>query len=100
MSAATFVELAAVIDQRGNQLLSRRLDELIETLGIGIVDVDVEQAQRARQAYVEYGRGSGSPARLNFGDCFSYALAAVRREPLLFKGDDFGHTDVGDATAP
>jgi ribonuclease VapC len=56
-----------------------------------------EQAQIARQAYRDYGKGSGHRAQLNFGDCFSYALARVKREPLLFKGDDFVHTDVRSA---
>lgn len=54
----------------------------------------------ARQACRDFGRGSGSPARLNFGDCFAYALAADARQPLLFKGDEFGHTDVAAATLP
>jgi len=54
-----------------------------------------EQAKIARQTYRDYGRGSGHPAGLNFGDCFSYALAREKREPVLWKGDDFGHTDFG-----
>ena len=58
-----------------------------------------EQARIARQAYRDYGRGSGHAANLNFGDCFSYALARVKREPILFKGDDFGHTDLRAAIA-
>ncbi len=53
----------------------------------------------AREAYRDFGKGSGHPARLNFGDCFSYALAKVTGEPLLFKGDGFRHTDLADATA-
>jgi ribonuclease VapC len=52
------------------------------------------QAETARKAYRDFGRGSGHPARLNFGDCFAYALAKAKREPLLFKGADFSHTDV------
>jgi ribonuclease VapC len=60
--------------------------------------VTAEQAHLARRAYRTYGRGSGSPARLNLGDCFAYSLATVTGEPLLFKGDDFGHTDVESAT--
>jgi len=59
-----------------------------------IEPVTVEQARIARQAYRDFGRGSGHRANLNFGDCFAYALARVKREPLLFKGDDFTHTDV------
>ncbi len=56
--------------------------------------VTLDQVRIARQAYRDYGKGSGHRANLNFGDCFSYALARVKREPLLFKGDDFGFTDV------
>lgn len=59
-----------------------------------IVAVTREHADVARQAYREYGRGSGHPAGLSFGDCFAYALARVHDESLLFKGGDFGHTDV------
>ncbi|WP_322780200.1 type II toxin-antitoxin system VapC family toxin [Frankia sp. Cas4] len=62
--------------------------------------VTAAQASIARQAYRDFGRGSGSPARLNFGDCFAYALAAQRREPLLFKGADFTHTDLVAADIP
>ena len=64
---------------------------------IVIEPVTVEQAKIARQAYRDYGRGSGHAANLNFGDCFSYALARAKREPILFKGDDFGHTDLRSA---
>jgi ribonuclease VapC len=59
--------------------------------------VTAEQAHIARQAYRDYGRGSGHPANLNFGDCFSYALASEKREPILFKGDDFVHTELRSA---
>jgi ribonuclease VapC len=76
------------------------LDEVIEEFQIRIEPVTVEQARIARQAYRDYGKGSGHPANLNFGDCFSYALARDKREPILFKGDDFGHTDLRSAAAP
>ena len=62
-----------------------------------IIDVTSEQAHIARAAYRDFGRSSGHPAQLNVGDCFSYALAKVTGEPLLFKGDDFGHTDLTSA---
>ena len=94
MSAATYLEAAIVIDGRRDPVLSRRYDELLTGLQVEIVDVSAAQARRAREAYRDYGRGSSSPARLNFGDCFSYALATERGESLLFKGNDFGHTDV------
>jgi ribonuclease VapC len=70
------------------------LDELVERFDIRIEPVTAEQAKIARQAYRDFGKGSGHPAGLNFGDCFSYALAREKREPLLWKGNDFGHTDV------
>ena len=59
--------------------------------------VTEDQARIAREAYRDFGKGSGHPARLNFGDCFAYALAKVTGEPLLFKGDDFGFTDIAAA---
>ncbi|WP_206443408.1 type II toxin-antitoxin system VapC family toxin [Candidatus Protofrankia californiensis] len=65
-----------------------------------MVAVTVEHAALARQAYRDFGRGSGSLARLNFGDCFAYALAAALREPLLFKGADFIYTDLVAADLP
>lgn len=97
MSAATFFESATVVDRWKNPTLSARLDELIEQFEISIEPVTPEQARIARQAYRDYGRGSGHPAHLNFGDCFSYALARAMREPILFKGDDFVHTDLRSA---
>ena len=70
------------------------LEELLEVIGVNVVPFTAEHAQVAREAYVRYGRGSGSQARLNFGDVMSYAVAKVAGEPLLFKGDDFPHTDI------
>jgi len=86
-----------VIDARKVPALSNQIEEIIERYDIDIEYVTAEQARIARQAYRDFGKGSGSPAQLNFGDCFSYALARVKREPLLFKGDDFVHTDVRPA---
>lgn len=94
ISAVSYVEAAAVIDRLGDPVLSRRLDELLDLLNIAIEPFDGVQARRARAAYRDFGRGSGHPARLNFGDCCAYALATSQGEPLLFKGDDFAHTDV------
>lgn len=73
------------------------VDDLLSSGDIAVIAFDEEQARVARRAYVEYGKGSGSPARLNFGDCFAYALAKTTGQPLLFKGDDFTHTDVTPA---
>ncbi|HEY1646613.1 MAG TPA: type II toxin-antitoxin system VapC family toxin [Terracidiphilus sp.] len=98
MSAASYLELSIVIDSRKDVALSREIEELIERFEIIIEPVTVEQARIARQAYRDYGKASGHPANLNFGDCFSYALARAKREPILFKGDDFGFTDLRPAT--
>lgn len=97
ISAASFLETAIVVDGWKNPTLSRRLDEVIDQFSIEVEPVTFEQAQIARQAYRDYGRGSGHPANLNFGDCFSYALARAKREPILFKGDAFVHTDLRSA---
>jgi ribonuclease VapC len=94
ISAAGYLETALVVDGYRDPVLSRRLDELLDRLGIEIADVDAAQVRVARQAYRDFGRGSGSPASLNFGDCFAYGLASTSGEPLLFRGDDFSHTDL------
>ena len=94
MSTATWVELGMVADRRLSEVNQHRLDAMIDGLGIVLVPLSVAQARRARQAHQRYGPGSGSAARLNMVDCFSYALAIELVEPLLFVGDDFTHTDV------
>jgi len=94
ISAVNYVEAAAVIDGSRDPIASRRFDELLREADVTIEAVSENQARIARAAYRDFGRGSGHPAKLNFGDCFAYALAKARREPLLFKGDDFAHTDV------
>ena len=99
MSAATYVELAAVVAQRSSPQQRRRFEALLDKLGIEIVSLTPEHTRIAAEAYREFGRGSGHPGRLNLGDCFSYALAAANDEPLLFVGDDFRHTDVRAAHA-
>lgn len=99
MSAASYVELCAVVDERRDPALSGRLDQLLSELGVTIVELTAEQAIIARRACRDFGRGSGHPARLNLGDCFTYALAADRDEPLLFTGDDFIHTDLVPAVS-
>jgi ribonuclease VapC len=94
MSAATYVELGVVTDSRLGAQDRHRVDRLLATYEITIEPVTVEQAFVARVAYRDFGRGSGHPAKLNFGDTFSYALASVANEPLLFVGDAFTHTDI------
>jgi len=97
IAAVSYVESAAVIDGGRDPIASRRFDDLLREAEVTVEPVDEEQARIARQAYRDFGRGSGHPAKLNFGDCFAYALAKARREPLLYKGEDFSHTDVASA---
>lgn len=93
MSAGTWMELATVIIRR-HPTRTRLVETLLRTLNLVIEDVTREQALLGRDAYRAYGRGTGQHARLNFGDCFAYALSKATGEPLLFKGDDFARTDV------
>lgn len=97
LSAASYLECGIVADVQRDPIISRSLDELIKVAGFSVEPVTERQARLAREAYADFGKGSGHAAGLNFGDCFSYALAADLREPLLWKGDDFGHTGVRSA---
>ena len=109
MSAASYLEAGIVIDGLGDPVVSRQLDALLEAATVRIEPLTERQARIARQAYRDFGRGSGHPAKLNFGDCFAYALATDTGEPLLFMardtqrsgagpgGSDFVHTDVTPA---
>ncbi|MCL2464153.1 MAG: type II toxin-antitoxin system VapC family toxin, partial [Micrococcales bacterium] len=83
ISAANYVELGAVADRDPDVAQRRRAGTIIDDYGISISPVTAEQARIAREAYRDFGRGSGHPAHLNFGDAFSYALASVTGEPLL-----------------
>lgn len=93
VSVATVLEAHLVLgpSRRGD------LDDWLAAARAEVIPVDLSQLSAARLGHDRYGRGSGSPARLNFGDCFAYALAKTTREPLLFKGDDFTRTDVTSA---
>jgi ribonuclease VapC len=93
MSVATLVETSMVIEARYGSEGLRDLDRLISTAGIEIISVDAEQGQIARGAFSRFGKGR-HPAALNFGDCFSYALAISLGEHLLCKGNDFPQTDI------
>ena len=97
ISAVNYVEAAVVIDSGRDPIASRRFDELVRTAELSIEPVTYRHAVLAREAYRDFGKGSRHRARLNFGDCFAYALAKDFAEPLLFKGDDFSHTDVTSA---
>jgi ribonuclease VapC len=96
MSVATWLEVSIVTDARSTTH-GERLDRIIEALEIELVPVSTRQGEVARVAYRRYGRGSSSSARLNFGDCFAYALSVTTGEPLLFTGEDFARTDVAPA---
>lgn len=96
ISAANWVEAGIVVDNR-SIVTQREFDELMSLAEISVAPVTADQARIARDAYRRYGRGSGHPARLNYGDCFAYALAVSSGESLLFVGDDFGETDVRPA---
>ena len=96
ISAANFVEVSVVIEPRGGDRGIREWDAFIRETRLVIKPVTEQQAYIARQAYSLYGKGRHS-AGLNFGDCFSYALAKAVDEPLLFKGDDFRKTDITPA---
>lgn len=97
ISAATFLECGIVVDAQRDPLVSRGFDEFVREAEFVIEPVTETQARLARQAYADFGKGRGHPAGLNFGDCLSYALALDLREPLLWKGDDFGHTGIRSA---
>ncbi|TCC28608.1 type II toxin-antitoxin system VapC family toxin [Kribbella sindirgiensis] len=94
ISAANFLEAAVVMDSARDPVVSRRFDELCAAADLQIEPVTERQARTAREAYRDFGKGSGHPAGLNFGDCFAYALAKDTGEPLLFKGKGFIHTDL------
>ncbi len=93
LSAASYVEVMLRTDRNSASELGARADQLLEILEIRIVSFTAEQALVAREANRRFGKGK-HPAALNFGDCMTYALAKVTGEALLFKGDDFGRTDI------
>ncbi len=93
MSTASCLEAAIVVEARFGAAGGREFDLLVHKAQIELVPVTAEQAEVARSAWRQFGRGRHE-AGLNFGDCFAYALAASSGEPLLFKGDDFAKTDI------
>jgi ribonuclease VapC len=96
MSVSNWLEATMVVDRRGNALAIDRLEDFMQDAEIEVMPVSVSQGALARRAWRTYGRGV-HPARLNYGDCFAYALAKETHEPLLFKGNDFAQTDVESA---
>jgi ribonuclease VapC len=97
MSATSYLECSMIMDRLRDPARSASLEDLVDEVNIIVEPVTPTQARIARHAYRDYGKGSGHRANLNFGDCFSYAVARERREPLLFKDDDFIHTNLRSA---
>ena len=93
MSVASVLEAAIVVESRGGIAAGYELDTFLENAGIELMSVTPEHLEAARRAWRRFGKGN-HPARLNFGDCFAYALAVDMQEPLLFKGEDFARTDL------
>ncbi len=93
ISVASYVELSLVIENQLGPDGMRQAEAFFRRAGVVIEPVTLDQGELARQAFLDFGKGRHK-AGLNFGDCFSYALAKARGEPLLFKGDDFAATDV------
>ena len=96
LSAASYLEASIVLLKRRGEGIELELDRAIYELGVSIIPVTATHARIARRAFLDNGKGQ-HPARLNFGDCFAYALAKSRGEPLLFKGNDFSQTDMTPA---
>ena len=96
ISVASYVELSMVIENQLGSEGMRQAEPFFRRAGIVVEPVTIDQGELARQAFLDFGKGRHK-AGLNFGDCFSYALAKAMGEPLLFKGNDFGQTDVGVA---
>ena len=93
LSAASWLEAGITVDSQAGAAAGRQLDAFVKRAGLVIEPVTLEQAELARQAYFDFGKGR-HPAGLNFGDVFAYALAKSTGEPLLFKGEDFARTDI------
>jgi ribonuclease VapC len=93
ISAGTLIETGILIESRLGEIGGRELDLWLQRAKVEIVSVDEEQVEFARRGWRRFGKGR-HPASLNYGDCFAYALAITRDEPLLFKGNDFGKTDI------
>ena len=94
LSSASLIELGLVLRREGTGGQRLALNEMLRLFGIRIEPVTEEQARQAIDVYDRFGKETGHPAALNYGDCFSYALAKQVDEPLLFKGDDFSQTDL------
>jgi ribonuclease VapC len=100
VSAGSMLECGIVIGSKYGDVGLSAMRELCSSLALEVVPFDADQSRVGYEAFRRYGRGSKHPAKLNFGDCFAYALAKTRNLPLLFKGDDFIHTDIEPALKP
>ena len=100
VSTATLLEAHSAAARWFGSEKATAMERLLGKLELTVAPFDAVQLEAAKSAYSRYGRGSGHHANLNLGDCFSYALAKTRKLPLLFKGDDFIHTDVEPARKP
>lgn len=94
IGAATLVETTMVASRWGDGAATAGVDALLAALRVEVVPFDAAQCAAARGAFLKFGKGRGHPAQLNLSDCISYALAKTLDAPLLFKGDDFSHTDI------
>ncbi len=94
VAAPTLLELRIVVARRHDEALASKLEQLLDVLQVEIVAFGSEHLDAAAEGFARFGKGSGHEARLNFGDCFAYALAKTANAPLLFKGNDFSKTDV------
>jgi ribonuclease VapC len=96
MSVANYVEAGTVLAGRTSspERAHKRLDAFLTLVGISLAPIDADQARIALEARVRFGKGFGAAAKLNFGDCFAYALAKTMDAPLLYIGDDFSKTDL------
>jgi ribonuclease VapC len=99
ISAASYLETTIVMLSRSGSEGQRKLDRLLTDLAATVFPFTLDQAVLAAEAYKRYGKGSGHPAGLNFGDCFTYGLAKLTGEPVLFKGNDFSRTDLASAVS-
>ena len=99
MSVANWLEVTMVIGGRDDATAQERFERFVDRMSLELVPVSVEQATAAHEGWRRFGRGN-HPARLNYGDCFAYALAKTSGEPLLYKGDDFPQTDIPSALTP
>lgn len=97
ISAVNWFEAAVRADHHGDERLPALLADMMSRINCEIVPATPDHARLAREAYRRFGKGTGHAAKLNMGDCFAYALAKADSAPLLFKGEDFIHTDIASA---